>query len=440
MAITPVALGVQIPQPYNPVEGYGNVLKLQSMQQQNALAETQMAELERQRSQNALLNEAYGRAVNPQTGALDYNALVSELARGGQGSLIPGIRKAESEGIEAQFKARGAEQKYALDFLDATRRQLTPGMSLESVLAISRATHKDPVMGRLLNQMGIDPARTEAETIAAFNAGRGDEHILAMAMGAEKFAEGIKMLDVGGEYRRQLPGGRVETTGIRKTLTPEQVAAGRRADRQFGLEREKFEYEKGKDKGKGADPSVSEQQASYNIKRVLDAATNVQDAISRTKGIDAPGVAEAFVSSVPFLDAASNIVAGWEGGADRQTVRSAQADMIDALLYLATGAAYNKEQLAGQRQAYLPAWSDKPSARRAKRDRLASLIEGGKIRAGKAWTPEMDAAMDSLLSSISGEAPKERPKNPATAANTPPKGITAEEWAAMTPQERALWK
>lgn len=249
MAITPIALGVQVPKFADPMESYGNVLKLQSMQQQNALAGTQMAELERQRSQNALLNEAYGRAINPQTGALDYNALVSELARGGQGSLVPGIRKAESEGIEAQFKARGAEQKYALDFLDATRRQLTPGMSLESVLAISRATHKDPVMGRLLNQMGVDPARTEAETIAAFNAGRGDEHILAMALGAEKFAENIKMLDVGGEYRRQLPGGRVEKEGIPKTLTPEQVAVGNRADRQFGLEQEKFAYQKEKDRG-----------------------------------------------------------------------------------------------------------------------------------------------------------------------------------------------
>lgn len=221
MAINPVALGVQVPKFDNPMEIYGNALKLQSMQQQNALAQSQMADLERERSQNAFLNDAYSRAIDPQTGKVNYNALTLELARGGQGSLVPGIRETESKGREADFKARKAEQDYALQFLEATRQQLQPGMSLESVLAISRANHSDPVIGPLLKRMGIDQNKTEADTIAAFNAGRGDEHILAMAMGAKDFANSIKMLDLGGEYRPQYPGGRVgdSTTAIQKVPT-----------------------------------------------------------------------------------------------------------------------------------------------------------------------------------------------------------------------------
>ena len=111
MAINPVALGVQVPKFDNPMEIYGNALKLQSMQQQNALAQSQMADLERERSQNAFLNDAYSRAIDPQTGKVNYNALSLYLAHGGQGSLVPGIRQAQSAEMKADFEAREADDK-----------------------------------------------------------------------------------------------------------------------------------------------------------------------------------------------------------------------------------------------------------------------------------------------------------------------------------------
>ena len=86
--------------------------------------------------------------------------------------------------------------------------------------------------------------------------------------------------------------------------------------------------------------------------------------------------------------------------AQRQIVFGAQRDALDAMLYLATGAAYNKEQLEGQMAAYVPAFTDKPDAVEAKRTRMLGLIQNAKVRAGKAWTPELDAASQVLFQPI----------------------------------------
>jgi hypothetical protein len=115
---------------------------------------------------------------------------------------------------------------------------------------------------------------------------------------------------------------------------------------------------------------------------------------------------------------------------NRQIVNGAQRDALDALLYLATGAAYNKEQLQGAFEAYIPSYTDDKGTREAKQTRMTNLIQDAKVRAGKAWTPKMDAAMNSLTGSSA----------PAAAANIPaPKGVDAALWNVMTPEERKLW-
>ena len=84
-------------------------------------------------------------------------------------------------------------------------------------------------------------------------------------------------------------------------------------------------------------------------------------------------------------------------GEGRQRVAAAQRELIDALLTLATGAAYNREQLEGQMESYIPKWSDQPGTREDKRAALLGLIQNAKVKAGRAWTPEMDAAFQQLL-------------------------------------------
>ena len=145
---------------------------------------------------------------------------------------------------------------------------------------------------------------------------------------------------------------------------------------------------KGKDSTKTA---VSEQQAAYNIGRVLTAANEIKNITSKNPSAVQPGAMEAFASSLG-MGGTANLARD----ADRQIVQGAQRDALDALLYLATGAAYNKEQLQGQMDAYIPSYTDTDEAVVAKKSRMTELIKSAKTRAGKSWTPEMDKAMAAL--------------------------------------------
>jgi hypothetical protein len=147
----------------------------------------------------------------------------------------------------------------------------------------------------------------------------------------------------------------------------------------------------GKDSSKTA---VSEQQATYNIGRILTAATQIKNITTKNPSAVQPGGAEALAASVG-MGGTANLARN----ADRQIVYGAQKDALDAMLYLATGAAYNKEQLEGQIAAYIPAYTDKPETVAAKKVRMTELIKSAKTRAGKAWTPEMDNAIKALTSS-----------------------------------------
>jgi hypothetical protein len=67
--------------------------------------------------------------------------------------------------------------------------------------------------------------------------------------------------------------------------------------------------------------------------------------------------------------------------------------------------------------AYIPAFTDKADAVEDKRKRMLRLIDSAKVRAGRAWTPEMDAAVKALM-------------QPGAAAQPPASG-------ALTPAEQA---
>jgi hypothetical protein len=139
------------------------------------------------------------------------------------------------------------------------------------------------------------------------------------------------------------------------------------------------------------EPTVSEQNAGYNIARVLRAATSIQNVIAKDPTALAPQIGEAMATSVGLSG-----MANATRTENRQKVYGAQRDVIDALLYLATGAAYNKEQLAAQLDTYMPQFTDKPANVIEKQQRLVELINDAKTRVGKAWTPKMDAAMNVL--------------------------------------------
>lgn len=167
----------------------------------------------------------------------------------------------------------------------------------------------------------------------------------------------------------------------------------------------------------GAAASESERLAAYNSGRVLQAAEDIVSAIQTDPTAVSPGNLEAAVGNV----ADPNIVRS----AERQQVVSAQRELIDALLTLATGAAYNREQREGQIEGFVPKWSDKPAQVKSKLNRTLKTIEIAKVKSGRAWTPEMDAAFQQLIKTFGVE---EGETAPPTAAAPPAEGTSVSNW------------
>jgi hypothetical protein len=86
-------------------------------------------------------------------------------------------------------------------------------------------------------------------------------------------------------------------------------------------------------------------------------------------------------------------------------VENSFGDLVDAALYLATGASATPAQKEAAIAAYSPAYTDKPEELAAKKQRLLTLAKSAKIRAGRAWTPELDAKFNQMADNLSGGAP-----------------------------------
>jgi hypothetical protein len=146
-------------------------------------------------------------------------------------------------------------------------------------------------------------------------------------------------------------------------------------------------------KESGAKPSEAENQASYLTNRVLNAQRQINQVTAQAPGALRPGAMEAAVSSIPIVRQATGAVQSPE----RQIVSAAQSDMLDALLTLATGISYTEEQKEANKKSYLPSITENDQVAAAKYDRLLGVVAGAKARAGRAWTPEMDKALQDVL-------------------------------------------
>lgn len=168
-----------------------------------------------------------------------------------------------------------------------------------------------------------------------------------------------------------------------------------------------------------------ELKTAYNTNRILNSAVQIGKILKKTPGAAQPGGLEASATAMFGNAGVANLVRS----ENRQIVAAAQSDIIDSLLYLATGAAYNKEQLAQQRQSYLPAFTDEPGTVAAKQDALRGLIDGAKVRSGRAWTPKMQSAVDLLTGGAA---------TPAAAAAAPALSAADQQaltWATANPKD-----
>jgi hypothetical protein len=169
-----------------------------------------------------------------------------------------------------------------------------------------------------------------------------------------------------------------------------------------------YQQLKGSSGGKpGAPPRIEEKTTAYNTGSILNNLEEMNRAIQQDPNAVKPGPAEAIFGNFESTQGLANAMRS----GPRQMYSSSQDDILDSLLYLATGAAYNKEQYAVKRSAYKIGFTDKPEQIASKQRKLRELVQDAKQRSGGAWTPELESKYTSAL----GLAPQ-RTQQPATAS------------------------
>jgi hypothetical protein len=224
MAVNPaIAMGVRGIELADPLAQYGRVAAIQQAQQQNALAQLQMRQAEREQEATNALNAAYRDAYNPQTGDVDINKLRSSLATGNYGSKLPDIEKKiadlktqrltqqKTEGeIAGQALTRTKTEGEVLDAaLKRSRGFLenldpnAPGAA-EAYLAWHEANHRDPIIGKALEARGITAEQSRGRIMQLLNTPGGLARLINESkLGTEKFMElnkpQLSTTDIGGQ-------------------------------------------------------------------------------------------------------------------------------------------------------------------------------------------------------------------------------------------------
>ena len=147
-----------------------------------------------------------------------------------------------------------------------------------------------------------------------------------------------------------------------------------------------------------------ERKDAYNLGRIVNSVGQIQTALKAEPAAVRPGFAETAAGMLPF--GIGEDVKYRAQSPQRQVIETAQIELIDAALTLATGAAYTKEQLEGQVRALIPRFGESDESVNAKNDRLRQIMQSAKVRAGRAWTPELDQKLNQLFP---GVLPDEEP-------------------------------
>lgn len=251
MAVNPaIALGVKGIELQDPLAQYGRVMAIQGAQQQNALAQLQMRQAEREQEATNALNRAYAEAYNPQTGDVDINRLRTSLTSGGYGSKLPDIEKKLGE-VKTQ---RLTQQKTEGEVLDAALKRSrgfletldpnAPGAA-EAYIAWHEANHKDPIIGPALAARGVTADQSRGRIAQLIQTPGGLARLINESkLGTEKFMElnkpQLSTTDLGGkvESRTFAPlTGELKTIGTQaKTMAPGEAERIKNEGLRIGLE------------------------------------------------------------------------------------------------------------------------------------------------------------------------------------------------------------
>ncbi len=167
--------------------------------------------------------------------------------------------------------------------------------------------------------------------------------------------------------------------------------------------------------GTGGKPTEAQGKISTLLTRIKGGFQDIAAERTNDPEAQSPGLAETVADGI----FGEGIVTRKVRGESRRIVADAQRDVLDALLTLGTGAAYNPEQLEGEMLAHFPQYGDSEREIEIKNARLQRLIESAKVQAGPKWD-EIEGAIAPFMAKPAG-----------TANGLPAAPVTEEESAAL---------
>ena len=154
-----------------------------------------------------------------------------------------------------------------------------------------------------------------------------------------------------------------------------------------------------------AKPTESQGKVFTLLSRIAGGAKDIQNTIAVDPEAQQAGLFETLSRNV----LGDGIVTRSLAGPERRTVTDAQVDILDGLLTLGTGAAYNREQLIGQTLAYFPQYGDTEQEIEIKNQRLNRAIEAARVQAGP-LAEEFDKVIKPLFQQAAAAAPEDGPR------------------------------
>lgn len=142
-------------------------------------------------------------------------------------------------------------------------------------------------------------------------------------------------------------------------------------------------------------PTEGQQKTLQLLTRIAGGARNIQDALDIDPEAQTSGLFEALSRDV----LGEGIITRNIAGENRRIVTDAQANMLDAILTMGTGAAYNEEQKVANAIAYFPQYGDTPREIAIKNNRINEAIASARLAAG----PLADE-FDKVIAPLFGQA------------------------------------
>lgn len=125
-------------------------------------------------------------------------------------------------------------------------------------------------------------------------------------------------------------------------------------------------------------PTEAQQKTLMLLTRIAGGSNDIKNVLSTSPEAAQSGIFETLSRDV----LGEGLITRKLAGSDRRIITDAQGDVLDALLTMGTGAAYNEEQKIANRIAYFPQYDDTQEEIKVKRDRLDRAIKAARIAAG----------------------------------------------------------